>query len=74
MDTLEHVVDLALDLSVCESQHSVALLVEPPGASLIVLPLIGMMVAIDFDDQPLIEAHEINNVASQDVLPAEPAT
>ena len=73
MDTLEHVVELALDLRVGESQHSVSLLVEPPSALLIVLPLIVMVIAIDLDDESFLQAHEIHDGVPQNVLPAEPA-
>jgi hypothetical protein len=70
-DGPQHDLGLQQDLVVPEAQHPIPLLLEESTASLVVALLIQVLAAIDLDHEFLLQADEIDNVGTDDVLPTE---
>ena len=73
VDLLDDRFELSLDLRVGEAQNTVALSVEPAGTLLVVPLLLAVLVTIHFDDQSILEADKVDDVAAKNVLAAKPA-
>jgi hypothetical protein len=54
-----------------ESQHPKTLLVKPVGSPCVLVDLFRVLSAIQLDDQPSLEAHEVSNIGSDGRLSAK---
>lgn len=72
-DRLGNTVEIVEHLSVPDPEHAVALCFEPRSTPRVVRLLFGLIVlpAIDFDDEALTRADEIDDVASERMLAAK---
>ena len=67
-DLLQHAIDILEDLVVPEADHAITLAVQPARSRLILRRSRVVLAAVDFDDQPRLQAAEVNDVVA-DCLP-----
>lgn len=67
---LYHCFNVLMHFGIGKAQHAILLLlVRPKRALSVILDLIGVRIAIDFDDQLRLGAEEIHDVSADGVLP-----
>src|SRR5713101_3434361 len=73
VNSLQNVLHLGGYLLITEPQNSITLLVEISRSHRISLPflLLGMLTAVEFDNQVLLDAAEVSEVSTNPVLPAK---
>ncbi len=69
---MQHRVELFEDFAIGEADDMIAVIVEVLRAGLIVLDLMGMAVAVDFNAQPGFGAIEVDDEVTDDMLTATP--
>jgi len=70
-DHFEHAVDILEDIVIPESKHLESSLAQAFVTVVIVSDSVGMLAAVEFDDEFLLEASEVKDVVPVGVLPAE---
>lgn len=70
---LEHESHIVVDLLIAKSNHAVAAFGKPLGSPHIMVPMLRLLVlrAIEFDDEPLSEADEVDDVRAERRLSAK---
>jgi hypothetical protein len=68
---LFNIIYLLQNFMIPKSKHHKSLRSQPIVAFAIVFGLLSVLSAIDFDHDPLLQTHEINNVWTQRMLPTE---
>jgi hypothetical protein len=67
---LQHTIHIAHDVVIPETQHAIIVLTKPPVSYNVALTF-SMLPTIDFENQSLLSADEINNITSNRLLPHE---
>ncbi len=71
IDLLQHCLGIGQHFIVPEAKYPIASFDEKVSPPFVCLKLVGMVTAIKLDHQPLFRAEEVNDVATDGLLPAE---
>jgi hypothetical protein len=71
-DHIQHRICPEQHIVIPESQHTIPSFIQPKRATPVVLNLLHMLTTIQLDNQPALEATEVNNKTLDTMLPAKP--